>query len=399
MRVYPSTAAAAMSSMTIGNSSKSRRARDEAANSKAAILARKRERWKVQKEVHDTAQQFRGRGERLGESISLPGTVDSPSPTRQPSSSSMDGLLHQRREPLPRAHRRYDHDDNDILSQLTERIASRLKAELRNEASQSLYDDKTKLDVSTKIESFLQNELQQHTCPVCFEPMLPPQRSPLLLFPCGHTFCEQCIGHQKKVGKHQCPFCRSNIESVAVNHSLRQLMETFLNKKEAVESGKETLRAFDHSRHPPGYGGASATAGNRRGVESGAPDGDRGAEYLQKCRALKLRGRILKNELEDTRNECARLDKQQRSAEYVMSTLEREEADAKKKLDVAQRALDLVRRHKAEQIDKMDQVKQAKAEATQKIKLIETTVATIERDADKAYVLLQNYRPGAIVDV
>ena len=61
------------------------------------------------------------------------------------------------------------------------------------------YDEGAKRDVTNKIESFLQNELQQHTCPVCFEPMLPPNKSPMLLFPCGHTFCDECIKKQKTV--------------------------------------------------------------------------------------------------------------------------------------------------------------------------------------------------------
>jgi rubrerythrin len=213
--------------MKIGNSSKIRARRAaaaataaEAQNSKAAILARKRERWRVQKEVHDAQQQFRGAGRRLGDGAatrndrpapSLPGAVDSPSPPP-----------HARRAARapPRARSALSHlEDNDILTQLTERIASRLKVELRHEVENAKYDDATKKDVSTKIESFLQNELQQHTCPVCFEPMLPPARSPMLLFPCGHTFCEQCINHQKKVAKHQCPLCRAKIERVAVNHS------------------------------------------------------------------------------------------------------------------------------------------------------------------------------------
>ena len=79
--------------------------------------------------------------------------------------------------------------------------------------------------------------------------------------------------------------------------------------------------------------------------------------------------------------------------------LRREEADAQEKVAIAERALNLVRQHKAEQFEKLNGVRKAKDEAAKKMRLIETTVQTIERDADKAYVLLQNYRPGAVVDV
>jgi len=59
VRVYPSTAAAAMSSMTIGNSSKSRRARDEAAEEREererdeALASRDREICALRKHLDE----------------------------------------------------------------------------------------------------------------------------------------------------------------------------------------------------------------------------------------------------------------------------------------------------------------------------------------------------------
>ena len=69
----------------------------------------------------------------------------------------------------------------------------------------------------------LQNELQQHTCPVCFEPMLPPDRSPMLLFPCGHTFCQECL-EKTLDSKNACPTCRAAVQQTRPNHALRDLM-------------------------------------------------------------------------------------------------------------------------------------------------------------------------------
>ena len=235
---------ASMHSMTIGNSSKSRARRaaveDAQKNSKQAILARKRERWKVQKEVYDAQQKFSGAGQRLGlgssiavdnartttsSSISLPGAIESP-PVPHPHHRRSSRRRYQRTDGVSETSTTaLSHlADNDILTQLTERIASRLKVELRHEVEDAKYDEATKVDVTNKINSFLQNELQQHTCPVCFEAMIPPERSPMLLFPCGHTFCEQCINRQKKIAKHQCPFCRAKIERIAINHSRKFIL-------------------------------------------------------------------------------------------------------------------------------------------------------------------------------
>ena len=43
------------------------------------------------------------------------------------------------------------------------------------------------------MEARLAKEIESHTCPICYELMVPPAHSPTLLFPCGHTFCERCV--------------------------------------------------------------------------------------------------------------------------------------------------------------------------------------------------------------
>ena len=384
-------------------------------NDKASILARKRERWKVQKEVHETAQKFQGHGQVLGNGgdhrmhdhhgehnttqntkrpFLLPGRLESASPPHNVPS-------HQRKY----QHQHYDNNfsnnkytrnigmDEDVLTKLTERIAIRLRSELRNEAEESTkYDEGAKRDVSKRIESFLQNELQQHTCPVCFEPMLPPNKSPMLLFPCGHTFCAECIEKQKRIAKHCCPFCRAKIEKIAINHSLRQLMETFLKKKESIESGEQTVKNAFRSN-------ASTQGGCTDNVKKDTENNNKAAEYMQKCRALKIRGKILKNELEDTKVNLARLEKQTSSSSLVMKTLRKEEAKAMERLEAAKQALELVRKHIDDQSVKIDSIEKERTDCQQKVRLIETTIATIDRDADKAYILLQNFSPGAEVIV
>lgn len=41
-----------------------------------------------------------------------------------------------------------------------------------------------------KLEQTISKEVESNTCPICFELMVPPNYSPILLFPCGHTFCK-----------------------------------------------------------------------------------------------------------------------------------------------------------------------------------------------------------------
>lgn len=44
------------------------------------------------------------------------------------------------------------------------------------------------------LEGHLVKELESHTCPICYELMVPPGHGPVLLFPCGHSFCS-AVGH------------------------------------------------------------------------------------------------------------------------------------------------------------------------------------------------------------
>ena len=47
--------------------------------------------------------------------------------------------------------------------------------------------------MSQHMDLFLESELSTHTCKICFELMIPPIHTPILLFPCGHTFCKCCM--------------------------------------------------------------------------------------------------------------------------------------------------------------------------------------------------------------
>lgn len=44
-----------------------------------------------------------------------------------------------------------------------------------------------------EIGGYLAAELEQTTCPICYELMKAPKNTPTLLFPCGHTFCIECL--------------------------------------------------------------------------------------------------------------------------------------------------------------------------------------------------------------
>jgi len=72
-----------------------------------------------------------------------------------------------------------------------------------------------------------QNALSEDfNCPVCYEAMIPPDRKPITLYPCGHSICEECLeGYRSTSHNSKCPYCNVVYTKRAVNFSLLQVAE------------------------------------------------------------------------------------------------------------------------------------------------------------------------------
>ena len=81
-------------------------------------------------------------------------------------------------------------DQSAVLDRLTERISVRLRAEIEQELRQEGVSRHTQQDAEAGVERLLAGELGSQTCAICMELMLAPARPPVMLFPCGHTFCK-----------------------------------------------------------------------------------------------------------------------------------------------------------------------------------------------------------------
>jgi len=77
-------------------------------------------------------------------------------------------------------------DKGKLLTEITMNLTQKFKAEMQK-------NNKGLNDNEMKIEKAISKEIESNTCPVCLELMLPPEHSPMLLFPCGHTFCKGCL--------------------------------------------------------------------------------------------------------------------------------------------------------------------------------------------------------------
>ncbi|XP_072022687.1 uncharacterized protein [Amphiura filiformis] len=132
----------------------------------------------------------------------------------------------------------------DAFDRLADQIASRVKAEMRLERQE------IRQSTGLPLKSVLDDEendstLSSHHCIKCKQKMIPPDYSPTVLIPCGHTFCEPCAEDRIK-----CPTCRTKVTSTAENSTLLQIILGSTPNRRKQSSNKQTSNPANYNSHP-----------------------------------------------------------------------------------------------------------------------------------------------------
>ncbi|OMJ92978.1 hypothetical protein SteCoe_4201 [Stentor coeruleus] len=180
--------------------------------------------------------------------------------------------------------------------------------------------------------------------------MLPKDHAPILLFPCGHTFCKQCIDHNIKVGKRTCPVCRSKFTSQAVNISLQNIILAYTRENNI---GPDNLPA--------------------KPVK----------DYKNQLNLFEMRCNILSEEKSNAIEELQQLEQKIKYEEDVANILKSEEKKATAKLEAAQKELELVKEHLRKAQYSIDKLYKEAEKRQKSIDLIEETLGPIEREMHK----------------
>ena len=123
-----------------------------------------------------------------------------------------------------------------MFVKIQERLEHKYKSDKTFQKAMANASDRNKSsrgETGAEIEETLHDQVMSNTCPICFELFLPPAHQPFILFPCGHTYCKECINTYAKV-KKKCPFCRSTFNSMAPNISLQNLILSANEKRDEV---------------------------------------------------------------------------------------------------------------------------------------------------------------------
>ena len=271
-----------------------------------------------------------------------------------------------------------------ITARITERLREELKLEVHRGGGEISLSPGPGAGVGggeARLEARLAKEIESHTCPICYELMIPPAHSPTLLFPCGHTFCSQCLEkHRHQNGR--CPYCREKIKSSALNISLQQLIQNYVASRDQVEAQAAAASAAD-------FGSGSCHNGMGGSSGGGGPGAVADVHfYRSQKRALEMRSQILSNELDETLREGREAAKFQDAARTVLGHLGEEEAKVRQQLEGLQAEHALI----LEQIDlqkaKALGLEQQRREAAERVDLLRKTLAPLEEEMEKNDLIL-----------
>ncbi|XP_072179586.1 uncharacterized protein [Diadema setosum] len=150
-------------------------------------------------------------------------------------------------------HRQVSTMDPDAFDRLADQIASRVKAEMREERRDVMnrvgYTSKSiLLDDDDDEHAGSGEKIEAHHCSKCKQLMIAPDHSPTLLIPCGHTFCEACAEDRIK-----CPTCRTRVTSTTLNATLQDIISATSSSQRGGPHPRVTppRAASNHNGPPP----------------------------------------------------------------------------------------------------------------------------------------------------
>lgn len=266
--------------------------------------------------------------------------------------------------------------NSDILNEMTHEISMKLQKKMSRlhmpNQKRVFHCDTFDQPDHNRVADLMENQLN-FNCAVCLEMMEPPAKEPVLLIPCSHSFCKQCIFRMIKkqcpdkllVNKlvhlppnshKKCPFCRVRIKSLVGNIQMRQLIEKMITLKE--EESVKIKNDFENQA----------------------------VDYRDK-ELLKFRKTVLAKELRQCKRERVKLDEALNSYQLIVDHLRNEEIDTMRRYNAVRRELEFIERELSLKAEAMDNVKTDRNKTTKKCQILENSLDKLQAELDKSEVL------------
>ncbi|XP_077978926.1 uncharacterized protein LOC144434348 [Glandiceps talaboti] len=280
--------------------------------------------------------------------------------------------------------------DPEMFNKLADQIANRVKAEIEQE--QYIRPRRTNYNEDD-------DAISSHKCSKCKQLMIPPDHTPTLLIPCGHTFCEACAEDRIK-----CPTCRTKVSSVACNTTLQAIIQDFFEKKPAtggLHSGTTSSSTQDHGQSqrkqysPANYvdRGQKHRQNDEYNFQTQRTENsvELGRHYAEEYQSLMIRAEALQNEKENIHDNFEEVAHKLNKQKKQMGNIEREEQKLIDQIAELQERLETLQTHKNEYQEKLKELEDTQQEDTQRLAMIDETLKTIHNSMEKAKMLAGNF--------
>lgn len=223
-----------------------------------------------------------------------------------------------------------------------------------------------------KFEKTFAEEIKSNTCPICLELMIPPKTRPMILFPCGHTFCSSCLDIVEKNGSKKCALCKKAYTQKAINVALQKLICIFTDNRQLLEKEEEKDKAaFDVDQVP----------------DSNDPSGQI-SYYKTKLTLLTNRISLLNTSLQSSQVALKELDSSISSLASAEEVLNRELVDARDAYNKYKEQLALVETTLENIVDKRAKEEGKREEEKERIGVIKETLGNLQMERVKIGYLL-----------
>ena len=211
----------------------------------------------------------------------------------------------------------------------------------------------------------LATEMESNVCPICMDLMIPPKNKPMLLFPCGHTFCSHCLAIAEKTsGKKKCSLCKNTYSHCAVNIALQNLICIFTDNKQLLEA-------------------EAADKKNAAQVED-----EQEAFYQEKLAQLTARLNLLSESSRESARAIRHAEEEVHSSRAAEKIMLRELVEAEDELEIAMRKVDLVKSELATIRERQEKSEARLLDERERLALVTETLQGLQEERVKVAILL-----------
>eukprot|EP00698_Gefionella_okellyi_P016523 TRINITY_DN4733_c0_g1_i3.p1 TRINITY_DN4733_c0_g1~~TRINITY_DN4733_c0_g1_i3.p1 ORF type:complete len:283 (+),score=91.76 TRINITY_DN4733_c0_g1_i3:232-1080(+) len=278
------------------------------------------------------------------------------------------------------------------MNQIIMNIAGKIRVEEQDKLRKEARAEAT--IKSRHLESTLVEELESQVCPVCFDDMAPP-KCPMIVSPCGHTLCNVCLSSIEKMRKVQCPLCRSDIVTKAVNMALQQVLRIYSSRAQQLKPQQQQLTGDIDLDSLLETSDAAAARDEAMVRKYARPEAASAAiKYLREYHNLSSRCSLLSGELQQCQRDYVAVTHYTQQADPVLKQIERDEASLLNQIEQLQEQLKYVRTQKAEQEKRRKETVRLQEQAEAREQMIRDTLEPLLLEREKAKLFVQNFAPG-----